>query len=129
LDALPLTITGKIDLAALPAPEPEAAALFVPPGTDAEALVAGVWEQVLGLDVGRVGTLDDFFALGGHSLLATRVAALLGNALEVEVPIRTVFDRPSVAELAAAVENLLIEQLSGLSDAEAARLLDVEVPR
>ncbi|MFI7454092.1 amino acid adenylation domain-containing protein [Nonomuraea sp. NPDC049714] len=129
LDALPLTITGKIDPAALPAPEPEAAALFVPPGTDAEALVAGVWEQVLGLDVGRVGTLDDFFALGGHSLLATRVAALLGNALEVEVPIRTVFDRPSVAELAAAVENLLIEQLSGLSDAEAARLLDVEVPR
>jgi hypothetical protein len=87
-----------------------------------------VWEQVLGLDAGRVGTLDDFFALGGHSLLVTRVAALLGNAIEVEVPIRTVFDRPTVAGLAAEIETLLIEQLSGLSDAEAARLLDAEAP-
>ncbi|GGP09341.1 hypothetical protein GCM10012278_44650 [Nonomuraea glycinis] len=128
LDALPLTITGKIDHAALPDPEPEAAARFVPPGTDAETLVAEVWEQVLGLDAGRVGTLDDFFALGGHSLLVTRVAALLGNAIEAEVPIRTVFDRPTVAALAAAVETLLIEQLSGLSDAEAARLLNAEAP-
>ncbi|TMR36863.1 non-ribosomal peptide synthetase [Nonomuraea zeae] len=129
LDALPLTITGKVDLAALPAPGPVPAAVFVPPGSDAEALVAGIWAQVLGLDAGRVGALDDFFALGGHSLLATRVAALLRNSLEVEVPIRTVFDHPSVTGLAAAVENLLIEELSSLSDAEAAHLLDTEVPR
>ncbi|MGW0801595.1 amino acid adenylation domain-containing protein [Nonomuraea sp. NPDC002799] len=129
LPALPLTITGKVDVAAVPVPGPEPAARFVPPRTDAEALVAEVWARVLGLDAGRIGALDDFFALGGHSLLVTRAAALLGNAVEVEVPIRTVFDEPSVAGLAAAIESLLIEQLSSLSDAEAARLLDAEVPR
>ncbi|ETK35217.1 non-ribosomal peptide synthetase [Microbispora sp. ATCC PTA-5024] len=127
LDALPLTVTGKVDLAALPEPEPEPAARFVPPRTDAEALVAGVWAEVLGLDPAGVGALDDFFALGGHSLIATRVVALLRATLEVEVPIRTVFDRPTVAELAAAVEALLVEELSGLSDEEAARLLETEV--
>ncbi|MCK2215700.1 amino acid adenylation domain-containing protein [Actinomadura sp. ATCC 31491] len=129
LDTLPLTVAGKVDTAALPPPEPEPAARHVPPRTDAEELVAGVWARVLGLDGERVGALDDFFALGGHSLLATRVAALLGNAVEVEVPIRTVFDRPTVAGLAEAVEELLIEQLAGLSDAEAARLLDAEAQR
>jgi amino acid adenylation domain-containing protein len=129
LDELPLTVTGKVDLTALPAPEPAAVAQFVPPRTDAEVLVAGVMATVLGLDAGRVGALDDFFTLGGHSLLATRVAALLRNALDVDVPIRTVFDRPAVADLAIAVENLLIEQLSGLSDAEAGRALEHEANR
>ncbi|MFC6081925.1 amino acid adenylation domain-containing protein [Sphaerisporangium aureirubrum] len=130
LDALPLTVTGKVDHAALPVPGPEPAARFVPPRTDAEALVAGVWAEVLGLDTERVGALDDFFALGGHSLLATRVAALLRNALDADVPIRMVFDHPTVAGLATAVEKLLIEQLTGLSEAEAAHLLDEEeVPK
>jgi acyl carrier protein len=128
LDTLPLTVTGKVDLAALPAPGPEPAAEFVPPRTDAEALVAEVWAEVLGLDADRVGALDDFFALGGHSLLATRVAALLRNTLEAEVPIRTVFDQPTVAELAAAIEKVLIDQMSGLSDEEAAQLLETHSP-
>ncbi|MET8156122.1 amino acid adenylation domain-containing protein [Sphaerisporangium sp. NPDC005289] len=125
MDALPLTVTGKVDLAALPAPAPAPAVAFVAPRTDAEVLVAGVWAEVLGLEV--VGAFDDFFALGGHSLLVIRVAALLRDAVDLEVPIRTVFDRPTVAGLAEAVENLLVEQLSGLSEAEAARLLDTEV--
>ncbi|MGW4637724.1 amino acid adenylation domain-containing protein [Sphaerisporangium sp. NPDC004334] len=125
MDALPLTVTGKVDLAALPAPAPAPAIAFVAPRTDAEVLVAGVWAEVLGLEV--VGAFDDFFALGGHSLLVIRVAALLRDAVDLEVPIRTVFDRPTVAGLAEAVENLLVEQLSGLSEAEAARLLDTEV--
>ncbi|MEO3789456.1 amino acid adenylation domain-containing protein [Nonomuraea sp. B10E15] len=128
LDALPLTIAGKVDVSALPQAAPEPAPAHVPPRTDAETLVAEVWAQVLGLDAGRIGALDDFFALGGHSLLATRAAALLRNAVEVDVPIRTLFDQPTVAGLASAVEGLLIEQLSGLSDAEAARLLETEVP-
>jgi amino acid adenylation domain-containing protein len=124
MDALPLTVTGKVDLAALPALAPAGAAPSRPPRTDAEILVAGVWAAVLGLDAGLVGAEDDFFALGGHSLLATRVAARLRNAVDVEVPIRTVFDQPTVAGLAVAVENLLIEQLSGLSDTDAAHLLE-----
>ncbi|WXK67194.1 amino acid adenylation domain-containing protein [Nonomuraea sp. N2-4H] len=123
LPELPLTITGKVDVAALPAPEPGPAAEYVAPRTDAEVLVAEVWRELLGLET--VGAHDDFFALGGHSLLATRVAALLRNAVETEVPIRTVFDHPTVAGLAAAVERLVIEQLSALSDAEAAELLEV----
>ncbi|MFB9474180.1 amino acid adenylation domain-containing protein [Nonomuraea salmonea] len=123
LPALPLTITGKVDVAALPAPEPGPAAEFVAPRTDAEVLVAEVWSELLGLET--VGVHDDFFALGGHSLLATRVAALLRNAVETEVPIRTVFDHPTVAGLATAVERLVIEQLSALTDAEAAELLEV----
>jgi hypothetical protein len=127
LDELPLAVTGKVDVAALPAPAPAPAMQYVPPQTDAEVLVAGVWAVVLGLDGGKVGAADDFFALGGHSLLATRVAALLRNAIDVDVPIRTVFDAPTVAGLAAAVESLLIQQLSGLSDADAARLLEQEV--
>jgi hypothetical protein len=127
LDALPLTVAGKLDLAALPALAPARAAASRPPGTDAEILVAGVWAVVLGLDAGQIGVLDDFFALGGHSLLATRVAARLRGAVDVEVPIRTVFDQPTVAGLAAAVENLLIEELSGLSDADAEHLLEQEV--
>jgi hypothetical protein len=127
LDALPLTVTGKVDVAALPVPEPERAAAFVSPRTDAEALVAEVWAQVLGLDDDRVGALDDFFALGGHSLLATRVTARLRSALNVDVTIRTVFDLPVLADLAAQVEELLIEQLTGLSDEEAAALLADEI--
>ncbi|MEV5330011.1 amino acid adenylation domain-containing protein [Nonomuraea sp. NPDC052634] len=123
LPELPLTITGKVDVAALPAPEPGPAAEYVAPRTDAEVLVAEVWRELLGLET--VGAHDDFFALGGHSLLATRVAALLRNAVETEVPIRTVFDHPTVAGLAAAVERLVIEQLSALTDAEAAELLEV----
>ncbi len=129
LDTLPLTINGKVDVAALPAPGPAAATEFVPPSTDAELLVAGVWASVLGLDAGQIGALDDFFAIGGHSLLAMRVSALLRNAIEVEVPIRMVFDRPTVAELASTLETLLVEQMSGLSDAEAAKLVEEEVPR
>ena len=124
LPALPLTITGKVDVAALPAPGPGVGAEFVAPRTDAEALVATVWGELLGVE--QVGVHDDFFALGGHSLLATRVAALLRNAIDTEVPIRTLFDHPTVAGLAAAVERLVIEELSSLTEAEAARLLEVE---
>jgi amino acid adenylation domain-containing protein len=129
LDTLPLTINGKVDLAGLPAPVPARATEFVPPRSEGEVLVARVWATVLGLDAGQVGALDDFFGLGGHSLLAVRVAALVSNAVDAELPLRTVFDHHTVADLAVAVEKLLIEQLSGVSDAEAARLLDEEAAR
>jgi amino acid adenylation domain-containing protein len=129
LDTLPLTNNGKVDLAGLPVPVPARAAEFVPPRSQAEVLVAGVWATVLGLDAGQIGALDDFFGLGGHSLLAVRVAALLSGAVDAKLPLRTVFDHQTVAELASAVEKLLVEQLSGLSDAEAAHLLDEEAAR
>ncbi len=119
LDALPLTVQGKVDRRALPAPDRPTG--HVPVRTDAEQLVADVWAGVLGVE--RVGATDDFFALGGHSLLAVRVAARLRDT--VEVPLRTLFERRTVADLAIAVEELLLAELAGLSDEEALRQLEV----
>lgn len=91
------------------------------PRTDAERLVAGIWDELLG--TGPYGIFDDFFALGGHSLLATRVAARIRRATAVEVPIRTIFAQSTVAALAEAVEDLLIKELAGMTDEEAMNLL------
>ncbi|HKH46874.1 MAG TPA: amino acid adenylation domain-containing protein [Thermoanaerobaculia bacterium] len=104
LDTLPLTANGKLDRRALPAPErgtseEESAA----PSDPVEGLIAGIWAQVLELD--RVGLRDDFFALGGHSLLATQVISRLRDLLQVEVPFRTLFEHPTVAELARMIQE------------------------
>ncbi len=122
LGRLPLTTSGKVDRAALPEVEPERETRFVPPRTDAEQLVAEIWAEVLELD--RVGALDDFFHLGGHSLLAVQVTARIRANVELDMPIRTIFARRTVAELAAALEELLLEELTGLSDEEALDLLE-----
>ncbi|MGI5154378.1 amino acid adenylation domain-containing protein [Microbispora sp. CA-102843] len=123
LEALPLTRNGKVDRAALPAPAAEEFTRRsgpVPPRTDAEALVADVYGEVLGL--GEVGAFDDFFSIGGHSLLAIRVTARISAITGVEVPIRAVFEGPTVEALAETVEELLVKELAALSDEEAARL-------
>ncbi|MEU5363863.1 amino acid adenylation domain-containing protein [Streptomyces sp. NPDC005925] len=101
LDALPLTANRKVDRAALPAPDATAVAhpAYEPPRTHAEREIAQVWCDVLGID--RAGVHDDFFALGGHSLLASRVAARLRARLGVDLPVRTVFRHPVLADLAA----------------------------
>ncbi|MFI5958877.1 amino acid adenylation domain-containing protein [Cryptosporangium sp. NPDC051539] len=118
LDALPRTTSGKIDVAALPAP---VAAGGRPPATPAEELIAEVWAEVLGAD--QISADDDFFALGGHSLLAARIVARLSDLLELEVPIELVFTHETVAELARAVEAMLTDAIAGLSVAEAEHLL------
>ncbi|RDI58948.1 amino acid adenylation domain-containing protein, partial [Nocardia pseudobrasiliensis] len=102
LDALPLNANGKLDRKALPEPEFEATA-FRAPSTPIEEVVASVYADVLGVD--RVGADDDFFALGGNSLLATQVAARIGAALDIRVSVRSLFEAPTVATLAAAVER------------------------
>jgi len=108
LDALPLTAHGKVDREALPAPEPEAGAAraggFEPPVTPVELAVAAAWSEVLGLE--RVGLRDDFFDLGGHSLLATQVVSRVRDALDVAVPLRLLFEAPTVGGLAERVEEL-----------------------
>ncbi|MBP2586582.1 amino acid adenylation domain-containing protein [Streptomyces sp. PvR006] len=123
LDTLPLTVNGKLDVAALPDPEPAGAADgYLAPRTEAEALVVGLWQEVLG--VPRVGVRDDFLALGGDSLLVTRVAARIRADVGLDMSIRDVFESPTPAALAARVEALLIAEIDALSEEEAAGRLD-----
>ncbi|MEU2742274.1 amino acid adenylation domain-containing protein [Streptomyces sp. NPDC007095] len=109
LARLPRTSSGKPDRAALPEP-PDSRHDRVPPLGDAERLVAKVWAEVL--DRTDLWADDDFFALGGHSLAATRVIGRLRDALHVAIPVRTLFDRPILADFAAATEELLLDELA-----------------
>ncbi|MFJ1759573.1 non-ribosomal peptide synthase/polyketide synthase [Amycolatopsis sp. NPDC088138] len=100
LPEFPTTTSGKIDRKALPAPAAAGAEYRAPEGPVAE-LVAEVLQNVLGVE--RVGADDNFFDLGGHSLLGVRVVAELRKRLSADIPIRLIFDSPTVAELADAV--------------------------
>src|SRR5262249_15068761 len=106
LDALPLTPSGKVDHQALPAPDQARPAWFEPfvaPRTPTEELLAGIWASVLGIEA--VGIHDNFFALGGHSLLALQVLSRLRRLFQVEVPLRALFEAPTVAGLAQRTET------------------------
>jgi amino acid adenylation domain-containing protein len=104
LDALPLSAHGKIDRRALPAPAELDPPLpgYAEPAGDTEREVAQAWREVLGIT--RVGADADFWALGGHSLLAMQVLSRIRQRLGVELPVRALFDAPTVAALAAAVD-------------------------
>jgi amino acid adenylation domain-containing protein len=104
MDSLPLTPNGKVDRKALPLPESGreyCEELFVSPRTPAEEMLACIWCDVLGLK--EVGVHDNFFELGGHSLQATQVASRLENKFHVKIPIRTIFEMPTIAELAVRI--------------------------
>lgn len=107
IPAIPLTPNGKIDRRALPAPDPNAAAAartFVKPRTPSEELIASVWSKLLG--VGRVGADDNFFELGGHSLLAVQAISRLRASFRMEIPLKTLFEHPTVAGLGECVDTL-----------------------
>jgi amino acid adenylation domain-containing protein len=103
LAALPLTPNGKLDRAALPDPEPSTAAEFIAPGTDTERALAAIWAELL--DVDTVGATDQFFHLGGHSLLATRLSARVRATFGIDLPLRAVFEHPTLAALAAEIDR------------------------
>ncbi len=105
LDRMPTTASGKIDRRALPDPEQPGTVLtdtYVTPRNSVEDTVAGIWAEVL--EINLVGVYDNFFDLGGHSLLATYVMSRIQNAFQVDLPLRALFDDPTVAGLAARVE-------------------------
>ena len=129
LDALPLTPSGKVDRRVLPAPDRFMSAsdeACVLPRTPAEESLAAIWCEVLELK--QVGVHDDFFTdLGGHSLLATQLVSRVRDAFGIELPLRRLFETPTIAELAVAIEALLIESFEALTDEGAERLVRGEL--
>ncbi|MEH2375500.1 amino acid adenylation domain-containing protein [Nostoc sp.] len=115
LNALPLTLNGKVDRRALPSPDTATRNLstgFILPRTPIEAQLARIWSQVLGVE--RIGVKDNFFDLGGHSLLATQVLSEINSAFGLDISIQMMFESPTVAGIAAYIEavNLVTQNLS-----------------
>lgn len=112
LNELPITDNGKIDRRALPAPAPaEVEDDPATPRTPTEELLSNIWTEILSLR--RVGLHDNFFELGGHSLLATQVVSRVRETFSVELPLRTLFESPTIAELAPSVESSLRSETGG----------------
>lgn len=115
LDEMPLTPSGKINRRGLPEPDESARAVvqeFVEPRTAVEAVVAKVWREILGVE--KVGVNDNFFDLGGHSLLATQVISRLKSSFKTNLPLRSLFESPTVAELSVAI--VALEKQSGQAE-------------
>jgi acyl carrier protein len=141
LETLPVVPNGRVDRRALPDPgksRPKLDAPFVAPRTPVEEKMAQIWAEVLALD--RVGIQDNFFELGGHSLAATRIISQVIKHFQLELPLRSLFGSPTVAEMAAVItehqakkfgekdlERILAE-LESMSEEEAKSLLAAERP-
>jgi acyl carrier protein len=137
MEVLPLLPSGKVDRRALPEPEREHAssAGYQPPRSPVEVAIADIWSGILKVD--RVGVDDNFFELGGHSLLATQAMSRIRQAFQLDLPLRAIFEAPTVGSLAAVLSagslrqpgdsaERLLEELDGLSEEEAERLLAIE---
>jgi acyl carrier protein len=120
LESFPLTANGKVDRNALPPPRRDTVSLdhvYVGARSAVEETIAGVWSEVLGIS--QIGIYDNFFDLGGHSLKATQVLARLRKLFQSEIPLRHLFEFPTIAELSAVIDaktiaNLTDDKLDGL---------------
>ena len=119
---LPRTATREIDYSRLSSPDPGTPAkdAFVAPQTQTQQLLADIWCDVIGLE--EAGIHDNFFDLGGHSVLVTQVATRIRKLFEVEIGLRTLFEQPTIAELAETIEGILMEELDELSEEDAQRM-------
>jgi aspartate racemase len=107
LEKLPLTPNGKVDRQALPEPgqlKAEGADAYVAPSTAVEQTLAAMWAELLGVE--KIGVHDDFFERGGHSLLAAQLSTRLRAAFQVELPLRKLFEAPTIARLAKVIEEV-----------------------
>jgi acyl carrier protein len=125
LDAFPTTSQGKFDRARLPAPpRPDAAGRLAE--SPLERRVAEIAAGLLRRE--RVGVDENFFAIGGHSLLGTQMIARLREAFGIDIPLRSVFESPTVARLSAEIKRLVLRRIGEMSEEEAGRLA-AELPR
>ncbi|AFY82811.1 non-ribosomal peptide synthetase [Oscillatoria acuminata] len=106
LDTLPLTPNGKIDRKALPAPSRQGKEAHIAPATPLEQQLTEIWAQVLGLE--QVGVEENFFELGGHSLLATQLISRIPHTFQVELPLRSLFESPTVREFASRISGATV---------------------
>ena len=128
LDSFPMTTSGKVDRARLPEPDLVRSSdeAFVAPRTATERSLAEIWSELLHLD--RVGVQDNFFELGGHSLAATRMAIRVRSTFEVELPLREVFEGPTIEKLAEYIETIhWVNQnaLAGADPSDDEEILDI----
>lgn len=124
LETLPLTQNGKLDRAALPAPNAENTLRdeeFIAPRTPIEERLAVMLSSLLGLE--QVGVTDNFFMLGGHSLLGTQLISHIRGTFGVEMALRTLFDAPTIEQLSIEIERLVMARVEAMSEDEVLRLL------
>ncbi len=128
LEELPLTPAGKVDRKNLPAPDSEGSLSstdeYVAPRNETEETLASIWRDVIG--VSRVGIHDNFFDIGGHSLLALRLISRINQAYQLKLPLRQLFDMPTILEFALSVENIVFGEVDSLTEEEAEQLLRAE---
>ncbi len=125
LDALPLTAQGKLDRRALPAPETQPAGRAQPsaaPRTPVELQLAAIWQELL--ELADVGIDDNFFELGGHSLLLTQLAARIQSTFQISLPLRVLFDAPTIVDMTIAIADVQIGQADAAELAQLAQALD-----
>jgi amino acid adenylation domain-containing protein len=140
IQAIPLTDTRKLDRKALPVPgtsRPELTTAYAAPSTSIEKELAQIWAEVLSVD--EVGIHDDFFELGGHSLSATRIISRVVRAFKLQLPIRALFDSPTIAAMSAVISNQegeaageedlqrLLSEIEALSEETAKQLVAKEL--
>jgi acyl carrier protein len=125
LDKIPLTPNGKVNRKALPAPDWGAEQKYVAPETPTEQQLAEIWQGVLQIE--KIGTQDNFFVLGGHSLLATQLVARIRHAMNIELPLMYIFDYPSIAALATAVEAFRLAAATSGQDMDDDDLEDISI--
>lgn len=120
LERFPLLPNSKINRSALPPPEwgnSSDKLNFIAPRTPTELSLAEAWKQVLNVD--QVSVLDNFFEIGGHSLLATQVITRINRAFDLSMPLRILFEKTNIADLAVSIEEELIKEIAKLDIAEA----------